>query len=172
MKDLSIFKATIALLALSAAGCAGQAGTPSVGPPSIGPLSSVTRHEAAPLVTPDGHNKKLAGAYSGSIEWSDGSQKYSGTLATILRFHTKNILGPFKITANGQTHHYRIYGKLKSKTKEEAVIVFLIYNTKGGYATGTGTIANGTFAAKATSAVTGNDPPISMKFTATKNQGS
>jgi hypothetical protein len=57
----------------------GQAGTPSVGQQSIGPLSSVTRQEAAPLVTPDGHNKKLAGAYSGSIEWSDGSQKYSAT---------------------------------------------------------------------------------------------
>jgi hypothetical protein len=68
------------------------------------------------------------------MEWSEGSKAYSGTLQIRLRFHYKNILGPFRITANGQTHNYRFYGRMKSKTTEEALIVFLIYNTNGGYA--------------------------------------
>ena len=167
MKDLSIFKAAIALLALTAAGCAGQAGTPSVGP-----LSSVTRQAAAPLAEPANSKlaRKLAGKYSGTIEWSKGSSTYSGTLETRLRFHYKNISGPFKITANGTTHNYRIYGRIKSKASGETQIVFLIYNTKGGYATGNGTIANGTFAGKANSSAAGSDPLISLSFSATKNQ--
>jgi hypothetical protein len=170
VKYFNVFKATMVLSAITATGCAGQTATPSVGSPSVGPLSSVTRQDAAPLALPNGHNKNLAGAYNGAIEWYTGSSTLSGVVATILRFHAKNILGPFKITANGQTHHYRIYGKIKSKTKEEAKIVFLIYNTKGGYATGTGTIVNGTFSAKAQSTVTGNDPSILMSFSVTKNQ--
>jgi hypothetical protein len=170
LKDLSIFKAVIALLAVTAGGCAGQqGGTPSVGSPNVVPLNSVAHQAAAPFAAPDGHNKKLAGPYNGSIEWYKGTSSFSGTVATILRFHAKNILGPFRITANGQTKHYRFYGKIKSKTKEEAVIVFLIYNTKGGYATGTGTIVNGTFAGRAQNAA-GSDPSIWMSFSVTKNQ--
>lgn len=165
MKDLGIFKVAIALLALTAAGCAGQGGTPSVGPAAV---SSVTRQEAA-SVAPDG-KKKFAGKYNGPIGWSKGSVTYSGTLETILRFHYKNILGPFRITANGKTHNYRLGGRIKSKTSEEAQIVFTIYNTKGGYATGSGTIANGTFAGTAHSVSVGEDPSVSLNFSATKSQ--
>jgi hypothetical protein len=164
MKDLGTLKAAIIFLAVTAGGCGMQGGTSSVGI-----LSPATRQEAAPLVAPDAH-KNLAGIYNGSVEWSKGSKTYSGTLETRLRFHGKNILGPFKITVNGQTHGFRLYGRIKTKTAAEALIVFLIYNTKGGYATGTGTIANSTFAGKAQTVAAGNNPGVTLDFSAVKNQ--
>jgi hypothetical protein len=165
MKDLGIFKAAIVLLAVTAAGCGMPGGTPSAGP-----VSSAARQAVAPLAAPDAANKKFAGTYNGTIAWSIGGQTLSGTLSTILRFQLKNISGPFRMTINGHTKNYRLYGRIKSKTTEEAQIVFLIYNPKGGYLTGTGTIGNGTFAGKAQSAPAGDQPSSSINFTATKNQ--
>jgi hypothetical protein len=162
MKDLGIFKAAIVLLAVTAAGCGMPGGTPSAGP-----VSSATRQAAAPLVAPDA-NRKFAGKYSGSIAWSIGGQRLIGTLETILRFRAKNIAGPFNMTINGQTRNYRLYGRIKTKTAEEAQIVLLIYNTNGGYLTGTGTISNGTFAGRAQSAPAGDQPSTSINFSATK----
>jgi hypothetical protein len=163
MRDLGILKAAIALLAVTAAGCGMQGGTPSVGP-----LSSAARQEAAPLAPLDA-NKKLAGTYNGSIEWTIGSETSSGTLEIILRFHDKNSQGPFRITVDGQTYNYRFYGKIKTKTAEEAQLVFAVYNGAGIYVTGTGTIANGVFAGTAHSP-TGSDPAVAMKFNVTKGQ--
>jgi hypothetical protein len=164
MKDFAIFKAAIVLLGVTVAGCAMQGGTPSAGPMSGAPMSSVTRQSSAQL--PDGH-RKLAGKYKGTVEWFRDGQASSGSLETILRLHNKNILGPFRITVNGQTKHFRLYGRIKSKTAAEATIVFLVYNTKGGYATGTGKIANGVFAGRANSAASAPQN-VTMTFNVTK----
>ena len=173
MKHLNVFKAAIALLAVSAAGCGMPGGTSSIGPVSPagtsgGPMSSASRQAAAPLAAPDAH-KKLAGKYEGTIEWTVGSQTFSGTLETILRFHNKNILGPFRITQDSETQNYRIYGRIKSNSAGQAVIIFLVYNkAKGGYATGSGTITDGVFNAKAKTHVTGTTPSIPVTFSVTK----
>ena len=173
MKHLNLFKAAIALLAVTAAGCGMPAGTSSIGPVSPagtsgGPVSSVTRPATAQVAAPDAHHK-LAGKYAGTIEWEIGSQTFSGTVETTLRFHNKNILGPFKITQDGQLQKFRIYGRVKSKTADEAVVIFLVYNkVKGGYATGTGTIINGVFDGTAKTHVVGTTPSIPVKFSMTK----
>jgi hypothetical protein len=171
--NTSLFKAAIVLLAVSAAGCAMPGGS------NVGPLSSVTPqstaplaapHAAAPSAVPDAR-RKLAGKYEGTIEWRLGTVAKTGTVETILRLHRKNILGPFRVTEAGETTPFRIYGRIKSKTKEEAVIVFVIYNAKkGGYATGSGTIADGTFVGEAKSHVVGTAPSILINFSATKQK--
>jgi hypothetical protein len=172
--NTSLFKAAIVLLAVSAAGCAMPGGTSNGGP-----LSSVTPQSAAPLAAPHAAapsavpdaRRKLAGKYEGTIEWRLGTVAKTGTLETILRLHRKNILGPFRVTEDGVTTPLRIYGRIKSKTKEEAVIVFTIYNAKkGGYATGSGTIADGTFVGEAKSHVVGSAPSILINFSATKQK--
>ncbi len=171
MKDLGIFKAAVLLLAVSAAGCGMPGGTPSAGP-----LSSVTGQAAAPVgasreASPLGfRHKPIAGKYNGSIQWTKAGTTYSGTLETNLVFNNKNILSPFKITVNGKKYPYRFYGRIKSKTKASTVIVFLVYNTHGGYATGAATIANDTFVGKAHSPAGGNGPTnVSMSFSMTRN---
>ncbi len=164
MKNFSIFKAAVAILAAVAAGCAGQAGT---GTPSVGPLSS-TIQEAGPFAA-SGRHKQLAGMYDGSIKLFEGQKTYSGTLQIKLHFHNKNILGPFRITAHGTTVIYRLGARIQSKTSGEAQIVFIIYNRKGGYATGSGTIANGAFAGTAHSITSANNPVSSLSFSVTKN---
>jgi hypothetical protein len=164
--NLSLLRAATILLAVSAAGCGMPGGASSVGAPS-----SVAPQAAAPLgVAPDAR-KKLAGKYDGTIEWEIGTSVKSGTLDTILRLHRKNILGPFTITMDGQVEHFRLYGRIKSKTPEQAVVVFLIYNNKkGGYATGTGTIVSGVFTGKAKSHAVGSTPSIPISFSVTKGQ--
>lgn len=161
---MKVFKAAIVLLAVSAAGCGMPGGTLSAPVSSATSQQAATRQGATPLSR---SHRKLAGKYNGSIEWSEGGVMHAGTLETILRFHNKNIIGPFRITEEGQTTRYRLFGRIKSKTSEEAHIVFLVYNTKGGFAVGTGTIANGTFAGQGNKASAGPDP-ISVNFNATK----
>lgn len=162
---MKVFKAAIVLLAVSAAGCGMPGGTPSAAPVSSATSrQAATRQEAAPL----GHSRRdLAGKYNGSIEWSEAGVMHAGTLETILRLHNKNIIGPFRITEEGQTTRYRLFGRIKSKTSGEFNIVFLVYNTKGGFAVGTATVANGTLAGQGSKASSG-PVPISVNFNATK----
>jgi hypothetical protein len=168
MNHLNLYKAAIALLAVTAAGCGMPGGTSGIGPVSSNARPVAAPLAAAPLAAPDAH-KKLAGKYEGTIEWTIGSETISGTLSLILRFHNKNILGPFKITQNGETEHFRFYGRIKSKTANDALIIFLVYNKiKGGYATGSGNIVNGTFSADAKSKAVGSNPSIPIHFSVTK----
>jgi hypothetical protein len=162
MKRFWICETAMVLFTVTAAGCGGQGSTPVAGG-----VSSLAPQAAAPLGY--GH-RKLAGVYDGSIEWSRGNKTYSGTLETILRFDNKNIRGPFRITANGKTNPFRFYGRIKSKTSQEAVVVFLVYDTKGGYLTGSGTISNGTFAGNANAKQGGDGPSVVLQFSATKGK--
>ncbi|MGB6522948.1 MAG: hypothetical protein WBE83_14370, partial [Candidatus Cybelea sp.] len=75
----------------------------------------------------------------------------------------------FRITQDSETQNYRIYGRIKSNSAGQAVIIFLVYNkVKGGYATGNGTIVNGVFNATAKTHVVGTTPSIPVKFSMTK----
>lgn len=164
---LGISKAALLVLALTAAGCGIQGGTPAT--PGGAPLSSLTRQGATPLgqAAPLGHRNPLAGKYTGSVDSTNGNTDLTGTLDTTLHFNNKNIRGPFRITLNGVTTKCRIYGRVKSKTSEESLIVFAIYNLDGGYVVGNGSIKNGTLFGKAKS------PPgavhnVTVQFTANK----
>lgn len=172
MKYLSLWKPTIAFLAVMAAGCGMPGGTSGSGPVgSLTPKTSASAPETAGgQMSPDAR-RKLAGTYNGSIEWSIGGEVKSGTLQTIVRLRTKNILGPFRITMDGVTQHFRLYGRIKSKSNGEAYIVFLVYSKKGNYATGNGTILNGVFTGKAQSHPVGSSStPITISFSVTKVQ--
>ena len=167
MKNLYIFKGAITLLALCVAGCAMQGGTPSAAPP----LSSATQRQTSP-VTPmhaPGKPGPLAGKYDGWIMWSKGTQMYSGVLGVRLRFHKMNALTAFNITANGQTVKYRFGGWCSSKGSGQAQMVFILYNPKGGYVTGSASIMNGTFSGHGKSPA-GVYPPVWLNFSTTKQQ--
>lgn len=147
MTNFGISKIAVALLAIGAAGCAAQGGTPAAGPP----LSSATRQQSSPVSPMHAPGKRgpLAGKYHGSISTTIGNHVSPADLDVNLRFHKMNVLTPFNITANGQTVKYRFGGWCTSKGNGQAQMVFILYNTKGGYATGSASIVNGVFSGHA-----------------------
>ena len=152
------------LAAAVAAGCGGPGGSLGANP-SANAFSAVAHPQA---VVPAHGQHKYAGTYNGTLQWSTGSEAVtSAPLVTIVRFHNKNILGPFRFTFNSQKHRFRLYGRVKLKSDGVMHIAFLIYNTAGGYATGNGTITNGTFVGKAKLAP-GAGPGLTLSFTANK----
>lgn len=163
MKGLGLFSVAPALLILAAAGCGMPASVPSAG---LGSVAPIQQSVAAPSAK-HGPHKKLAGKYTGTIEWSEGGLTTSAALETILRFNFKNIRGPFRISETGQeTRHLRLYGRIRSKNSETALLALAIYNKAGNYATGNGNITNGVFFGRLK---TVHGPAVTLQFTATKN---
>lgn len=172
MRKLGVLKAAALLLAAIVAGCGGsQVGSSAAGQgamPSLAAGGAVAHQQAQP----DVNHKEYAGTYNGTITWSvGGNSTNSVPLTTILHFHNKNILGPFRFTYNSEHLRYRLYGRVKSKSAQSMYIAFLIYNNnnnKGGFATGNGTISNGTFTGGAHT-TPGQGPGISLRFSVTKS---
>lgn len=148
MKNNKPYKFLLAFLAVTATGCAGPVGT-GVGPSGASTMAgagSMTTVNGGAHVAPMTVEKQYAGQYNGTITWSVADEAATSSLKTNLHFHNKNILAPFIFTFANAKHNYRFYGRVKSKANHSMYIAFLIYNAKkGGYATGNGTIANGTF---------------------------
>jgi hypothetical protein len=158
-----IYEAAIALCAAAAAGCA----TPG-GLPGSGALGSAVRQPAAPAAAAAG--LKLAGRYSGSIKWTEGSKSYSGTLKTTIKVKGKDVSGPFDITVDGKTDDLSISGKITSEAKKSAHLSFDLDDPKGRYATGTATITGKKLTGKASVPASGSKPSVSITFKATKSK--
>jgi hypothetical protein len=163
MKRRWIYQAALVLCAAVAAGCATPGGLPGTATPN-----SVHQPSGPASVAPEAF--KIAGTYSGSIKWTEGSKSNSASLKATIKVHGKEITGPFDISKNGKTDKLSISGKITSKTKKSARLSFDIDDSKGRYAVATATITGTKLSGKATVPASGSKPSVSITFEAAKKK--